>query len=150
MKLLLAVDGSQSSEAPLGEVLARPWPKDTQVRVVTVVENPAPPPNAFWPEAYMVPEPVYKQVRENAEKLVARMASALRERGFTVETQVRQGDPRSGIVDEAVDWKADLVLVGSHGYTGLKRFLMGSVAQYVVGHAPCSVEVVRPKPAAQG
>jgi len=38
---------------------------------------------------------------------------------------------------------ADLILLGSHGYTGLKRWLMGSVAQFVVGHAKCSVEVVR-------
>jgi nucleotide-binding universal stress UspA family protein len=58
---------------------------------------------------------------------------------------VRQGDPRTVIIDEAKAWSADLIVVGSHGYTGIKRLLLGSVAQSVVSHAPCSVEVVRPK-----
>ena len=49
----------------------------------------------------------------------------------------------SVIVDEAENWKADLIVVGSHGYTGIKKWLLGSVAQSVVSHAPCSVEVVR-------
>ncbi|PYT09057.1 MAG: hypothetical protein DMF60_03355 [Acidobacteria bacterium] len=56
---------------------------------------------------------------------------------------VRDGDPRSVIVDEAKDWSANLIVVGSHGYTGVKRWLLGSVAHSVVSHAPCSVEVVR-------
>ena len=43
------------------------------------------------------------------------------------------------------DVSADLIVLGSHGYTGIKRFLLGSVALSVVSHAPCSVEVVRRK-----
>jgi nucleotide-binding universal stress UspA family protein len=58
---------------------------------------------------------------------------------------VRRGDPRSVILEEAKEWDADLIVVGSHGYTGIKRLLLGSVAQSVVSHAPCSVEVVRQK-----
>lgn len=143
MKLLLAVDGSTCSQAPVQEVRSRPWPPGSRVRVLTVMENPQPPPNAFWPEAYVIPEAIYEQVRKNAEALVARVADALRGRGLDVETKVITGDPRVGIIDEAKAWGADLVLIGSHGYTGIKRWLMGSVAQYVVGHAPCSVEVVR-------
>jgi nucleotide-binding universal stress UspA family protein len=63
--------------------------------------------------------------------------------GLTVETAVQEGDPRSVILDAADDWKADLIVVGSHGRTGLKRLVLGSVAQSVVAHASCSVEVVR-------
>jgi len=147
MKVLIAVDGSPCSSAPVNEVLRRPWPQGTVVRVMSVVENPRPPPNAFWPEAYMVPEPVYQQVRENAEALVAKVAGSLAAKGISVERAVRQGDARSGIVEEASEWGADLILVGSHGYTGVKRLLMGSVAHYVVSHAPCSVEVVRDRTA---
>ena len=58
---------------------------------------------------------------------------------------MRDGDPRTVIVDEAKEWSADLIVMGSHGYTGLKRLLLGSVAHSVVSHAPCSVEVVRVK-----
>ena len=61
-----------------------------------------------------------------------------------VETEV-QRRPSFNNLDRAEEWSADLVVVGSHGYTGLKRLLLGSVAQSVVSHAPCSVEVVRKK-----
>ena len=82
-----------------------------------------------------------------AEQLTTGLAETLRSSGLTAETVVRDGDPRSVIVDEARDWSADLIVVGSHGYTGVKRWLLGSVAQSVVAHAPCSVEVVRQKSA---
>jgi nucleotide-binding universal stress UspA family protein len=54
-------------------------------------------------------------------------------------------DGRSVIVDEARKWSADLIVLGSHGHTGMKRLLLGSVASSVVSHAPCSVEIVRRK-----
>ncbi len=79
--------------------------------------------------------------------LLARAAKSLRGRGLTVEIVLRNGDPRSVIVDEAKDWGADLIIVGSRGYSGIKRMLLGSVAQSVVNNAPCSVEVVRKKAA---
>ena len=50
-----------------------------------------------------------------------------------------------GLMDEAKAKGADLIVLGSHGYTGIKRLLLGSIALYVVSHAPCSVEVVRPQ-----
>jgi len=56
---------------------------------------------------------------------------------------VYDGDPRSVIVDESEDWQADLIVLGSHGYTRIKKWLLGSVAQSVVSHASCSVEIVR-------
>ena len=58
-------------------------------------------------------------------------------------TAVEWGDPKSKIIDAAEQWHADLIVLGSHGRTGLERFLMGSVSDAVARHAPCSVEVVR-------
>jgi nucleotide-binding universal stress UspA family protein len=49
------------------------------------------------------------------------------------------------IIKTAKAWDADLIVVGSHGYRGIKRFLLGSVSQAVAFHAPCSVEIVRRK-----
>ena len=54
-------------------------------------------------------------------------------------------NPRTVIIDEAKKWNADLIVVGSHGRTGLTRLLLGSVAQAIVVHGPCSIEVVREK-----
>jgi nucleotide-binding universal stress UspA family protein len=56
---------------------------------------------------------------------------------------VERGDPRDAIVRVAEREHADLVIVGSHGRTGLPKLLMGSVASYVVTHAPCPVLVVK-------
>jgi nucleotide-binding universal stress UspA family protein len=53
------------------------------------------------------------------------------------------GDARQVILDEAQEWPADLVVLGSHGRTGMKRVLLGSVSDSVSRHARCSVQIVR-------
>jgi nucleotide-binding universal stress UspA family protein len=55
------------------------------------------------------------------------------------------GHPEEVIIGNAKTWEADLVVLGSHGYRGFERFLLGSVSQAVASHAPCSVEIVRTK-----
>ena len=143
MKILLAVDGSQYSTEAAKEVASRPWPEGTTVRVLSAVA-PVPPPAAeLWYGAGGNLESAQQEAQAHAERLTAGVAEKLRASSLGVETAVRDGDPRSCIVDEAREWDADLIVVGSHGYTGLKRWLLGSVAQSVVSHAPCSVEVVR-------
>ena len=92
-----------------------------------------------------VVEELIEQRTRAANRLTHRVANSLAAHGLSAEAVVHDGDPRSVIVDEAQDWKADLIVLGSHGYSGFKRWLLGSVAQSVVSHAPCSVEVVRDK-----
>ena len=62
---------------------------------------------------------------------------------FYVSTELVEGHPKSKIIDIADNWRADMIVLGSHGRTGLSRFLMGSVSQAVVRHAHCSVEIIR-------
>lgn len=145
MKILLAVDGSERSAAAVEAVTARPWPPGTTVRVLSAVERVVPPAAEVWYDAGGSLEQARQEMTKHADQLTAGVAETLRASGLTVEAAVRDGDPRSVIVDEAEKWDADLIVVGSHGYTGLKRWLLGSVAQSVVAHAPCSVEVVRRK-----
>ncbi len=52
------------------------------------------------------------------------------------------------ILSDADEWGADLIVCGSHGRRGVNRFLLGSVSEAVATHAKCSVEIIRPKPAA--
>ena len=146
MKVLLAIDGSSYSTAAVELVATRPWPPDTIVRVLTAVEPIMQPPDQ-WNSMVGVEalELAREELTLQADQLVKNVAEKLRKTGLMVETEVSNGDPRSIIVDQAEEWSADLVVVGSHGYTGLKRLLLGSVAQSVVSHAPCSVEVVRKK-----
>jgi len=145
MKILLAIDGSEYSAEAVEAVAVRPWPEGTEVRVLTAVEPVVPPATELWYDAGGSLERTRQEVRTRAEQLAAGATETLRAAGLTAEAAVRDGEPRSAIVDEAKEWDADLMVVGSHGHTGLKRWLLGSVAQAVVAHAPCSVEVVRRK-----
>ena len=56
---------------------------------------------------------------------------------------VASGSPKEVILDEADAFGADLIVVGSHGYGMVERFLLGSVSQAVALHAKCSVQIVR-------
>jgi nucleotide-binding universal stress UspA family protein len=81
--------------------------------------------------------------------LVGRVAEKLSAAGFKVETAVGEENARAGILDTASKWHADLIVLGSHGLKGLDRFLLGSVSEFAVRHARCSVEIVR-VPATEG
>lgn len=142
MKILLAVDGSPHSQAAVDEVKQRPWPSKSTVRVLSVIQPYTPPATEFVLAGATL-ESMRRQQTLEAEQLTAGVADAVKGTNVSTQTAVREGDPRSAIVDEADEWGADLIVVGSHGRTGLKRWLLGSVAQAIVGHAPCSVEVVR-------
>jgi nucleotide-binding universal stress UspA family protein len=142
MKILLAVDGSAASEAAIDEIRHRPWPTPSTVRILCVIQPYVP------PALEMVPtDGTLRDIRErqaaDADGFTRQAGECIAAPGLSVETAVSEGDPRTVIVDAADEWDADLIVVGSHGRTGLKRLVLGSVAQSVVAHAHCSVEVVR-------
>jgi nucleotide-binding universal stress UspA family protein len=150
MKILLAIDDSETSGAAVAAVASRPWPERSEVRVLSVFEGFDTGVLAPGTVPFVVPPPklaaeVQRQRQESAQQLVTRAAEKLRGSGLQVETTVGQGEARSSILEQAKDWNADLIVLGSHGRTGVKRWLIGSVAEYVVRYAPCSVEVVRHK-----
>ena len=81
--------------------------------------------------------------KKPASELVERIAKELVSAGFKVKTAVEIGDIRETIIDSAAAWNADLIVVGSHGPRGIRRFTLGSVVEFVASHAKCSVEIVR-------
>lgn len=83
------------------------------------------------------------QVRAQREEVVQDLVERGRHVGVTVSFLIWQGDPGEAIVEAATAERADLIVVGSHGRSGVGRFLIGSVSDYVVRHAPCPVLVVR-------
>ena len=149
MKILLAIDGSDCSQAAARAVIAQFPPEGAEVRVVTADEwpNRLPTSLAFaeGPNAASDILTLRDQRRCQGEELVSRAAQQLRTAGFETSTAVRDGDARHAILDAAVEWGPDLIVVGSHGRTGMDRFLLGSVSESIVRHAPCSVQVVRAK-----
>ncbi len=90
--------------------------------------------------AYLPPD-FWSNVKAEAEQSLARFAASLQERAIQVETRVREGYPASVIVDEADD--ADMIVIGTHGHSGLKHMLLGSIAERVVQKAPCPVLTVK-------
>jgi nucleotide-binding universal stress UspA family protein len=145
MKLLLAIDNSKYSVDAIKEVASRPWPAKTTVRVLSVVEPFTPPAAELWYDASGNLERAQQEMTKRATELTEKASERLKRKELKIEPAVREGDPRSVIVDEARKWSADLIVVGSHGYTGIKWLLLGSVASSVVSHAPCSVEIARRK-----
>jgi nucleotide-binding universal stress UspA family protein len=77
--------------------------------------------------------------------VVRNLEAAAAAQGITLETMIPMGRPEEGIVKAAEFRQASLIIVGSHGRSGLKRLLMGSVAERVIGHAKCPVLVVKKK-----
>lgn len=61
-----------------------------------------------------------------------------------VRYHVRRGDPFENILDGAQDFLTDLIVLATHGRTGIKRLVIGNVAEKVVRHAPCPVLTVKP------
>jgi len=136
MKILLATDGSKFSEAATQAIISQCRPQGTEVRVLSVADLPL-----LIPTLYAVD--FRRESLKNAQEVVHQAEQPLIKAGYKVEAAVEEGDPKAKIVEEATNWHADLIVVGSHGRKGVDRFLMGSVSDAVSRHAPCSVQVVR-------
>jgi nucleotide-binding universal stress UspA family protein len=134
-RLLLAVDCSEASGGAVNAAMSLASTCGTAVTAVSVIE--------YNPEyEASAPDQAEKMEKEAAEycKSVADLA---RQQGVTCETVVRRADQaHEGIVKEAADTGADLVIMGRRGLTGLKRLFMGSVTERVVGSSPVNVLVV--------
>jgi nucleotide-binding universal stress UspA family protein len=124
-RLLVASDGSAFSEAAWTEALLLAKTMDSALIGVAVAAS--------------------DQDIPVATKVVRGLEAAASEQGIALDTMIPMGRPEDGIV-KAADFKnASLIIVGSHGRTGLKRLLMGSVAERVIGDAKCPVLVVKKK-----
>jgi nucleotide-binding universal stress UspA family protein len=142
MKILLAIDGSTYSEAAVREVISRPWPLHTAVRVISVAHAIPLIPLMYGLAFHMES---LKNEQERAIRDVGKAADDIAKGApaLQVSTQVLEGSPKKLIVEEAEHWQADLVVVASHGHGPTERFLLGSTAHEVAVHSPCPVEIVR-------
>lgn len=89
-------------------------------------------------------------LRDAAEARLQRFLDEQRPHGVPLSTAVRIGNPAEEIIKEAAEWKAELVVVGTHGRSGLPRLLLGSVAEAVLRDAPCNTLVIPSAPALRG
>ena len=147
MKILLGIDESPHSEAAVEFVKKMAWPIGTQVLVASSVR----PEVSAYTEVYAAgtapSQQFFEEQLRHHQELVSLAEQKLQVGALKIEARVLRGDPREALLDTARTEGADLIVVGSHGRTGLAKLLLGSVASHVVTHASCSVMVVKlPRP----
>jgi nucleotide-binding universal stress UspA family protein len=147
MKIVLGFDDSPHAQAALRWVCGQSWPAGTRVVVVSAVRAPVSMYAEVYAPAVAYPPEVTHDLAKHHEELASRARSELAAAGIAADARVLTGDPREVLVDVARAEGADLVVMGSHGRTGLAKLVLGSVAAHVVGHSPCNVMVIkRPLP----
>ena len=159
MKLLIAYDGSRCSDAALDDLTHAGLPVKGEAMVISVAEVwlPPPPPSSLeivelavtakgpfgLERKYMAGSAAVK----DADKLAVKAAARFRANfpAWTVTHEAGWGSPNWEIFSKATEWKADLIVVGSHGRTALGRLFLGSISQWLLNEARCSVRVARGK-----
>lgn len=146
MKILLATDGSECAREAAVFLHWFPFPANSELNLLSVIDKAvfkSKKEDRLSGEHRAALQRTKQMVREEGERLLEQEAATLRDAGWKVATRVRYGHPARQIVRAAKKLNADLVVVGSHGLTSIKRFLLGSVSDQVLEYAPCSVLIVK-------
>ena len=85
----------------------------------------------------------YLEAEKEAELKLRKIAKS-KLKSFDVEIIVEVSSPATMIVKQAAKLRADLVIIATHGRTGIKRYLLGSVAEHLVARCPCPLLTIRP------
>lgn len=137
-RMLIALDESEvaASAADLGSSLAHRL--SAQLALVTVVDPKA----AVAPDSGVPPDELLQHLMHEAEALLEAVAAQISQYGPVVRRFVRQGELSEQIVKSAQEWRADLLVMGTSGRSGIKRLILGSTAEEVLRQAPCPVLVI--------
>ena len=133
-KIILATDFSDTSKDAGYHALVLAQTYKAELKVLHV----------FDPSAWNVPSSYYfiEETRQRGKDALKELADSI---DLEVETIFTEGDIGHEIVRVAEELNADLIVLGTHGHSGWKRFTIGSVAEFVGRHAPCAVITIRPK-----
>lgn len=133
--IVLAYDGSKFSNKALKEAISIAKSSGGSLLILSVVDIT----DEFESEAPGLTDKMTEKLLKLAQKALEKAVAA----EVKAKVEVHVGDAYEMIVDISKKKKADIIVMGSHGRTGLTRLLMGSVTSRVIGHAPCSVLVVK-------
>lgn len=153
MRVLFATDGSHDAKMAIMLLKRLNLPKSAHVTIFHAAETSASLTTMATLTAHVdvvqLAEAIKRRGEQAGERLLQEARRELGRRTFCVESKMTKGHAAEEILKAAKRFRSDLVVVGSKGLTGLRRFLLGSVAHKVACHAPCSVMVVR-QPLARG
>ena len=133
--LLLATDGSKHSEKAAARAAAIAKSNGAELNIVSATD--------FACELYAQAPEVGEALIKKARKTLDASKKRADLEGLKTECFVREGEAYKAIIDLAKEKKTEMIVIGSHGKTGLKRLLMGSVVEKVIGHSHCPVLVVK-------
>ena len=150
-RVVLGWDGSGCARGAADLLSAWPMFADSHVRVVSVADVQVP----WWsgitvdtsPDLLPALVDASTALREEHDLMARAMAEDLRQSGLAADAELRAGDPATELLAAARACDADVIVLGTHGRTGVARLLLGSVARNVVHHAKCSVLIARERPA---
>lgn len=147
VRVLLATDGREFSQKAVKILSNFAATKIEYIKIISVIDMSLPISIDLYGGFIPSNIEIEKTVRENAEVVLKetheKLNSLENHTNTTVTTEVLFGSPESRIVETAGNMNADIIIVGSHGYNGWERLLLGSVSDAVIHHAHCSVLVVR-------
>jgi len=146
MNIVIALDLSRHARAAIQLLQQLRWPAGstlTLLHVLEIVTIPGGWQLHYHPELWKQFEADRRKVFEQAQRFLERLGTQLRQGDARPEVVVKWGLPLAGIVEALKKQSADLVVVGSRGLSGVRRFLLGSVSEGVLHSAPCSVLISR-------
>ena len=141
-KILVATDGSKYSNAAASEAVAIAKRCGANLIAASVVPYESISPLGIV-HSEMQWELVTQESRKAAESNIKNVKEIAEKEDVKIEELILEGRPYEAIINTAKEKRVDLIVVGSHGRTGLDRLLMGSVTERVIGHAECAVLVVK-------
>ncbi len=143
LRLLVAFDGSAGAWKAVYQIADRTWPKGTQIRLVSVIDEKI---AAGFAVALALKRQSHGRTARKRfwmKDVVKPALHHLSKTGLTVFSVISEGDPAHDLIKEAKRWHAHNVFIGARGLIAIERFLLGSVSTKVAANAPCSVEIVR-------
>lgn len=147
MRILVATDGSPGSDVVLDELLRRPWPAGSEVKIVSVADLSLTYDIEPWVAIPGYHDSLKKAIVDVAVAAVEAAVERIEREGegrLAVSYELLHGSAKRAIVDAAAAWGADLILVGAAGRGRVDHLIIGSVSQSVAANAKCSVEIIRP------
>jgi len=140
--ILVALDGSDCSHKALDVAVLLAKEQGARCTVCTVVDVVRAAASMTFATGDIVNEWI-AALNEDGRQIESEAIAKYADSGVTIETQVLEGYPPSALLDVAKNTSADLIVMGSHGRTGLKRLWLGSVAESVVQEAMIPILIVR-------
>jgi len=138
MKILVAHDGSAQADKALQKASELAEKMGAEITITTVAPDLCLT-EVSDSECKLITESLFSE----AESSMKKVAEELTAKGIKAEIVIKDGHPAEQILDTAREIGADLIVVGSHGRHGAKKFFLGSVSSKIVEHATCHVLVIK-------